>query len=246
MGQREKNTQVVRLRAVRKSYPLGEYAVHALRGIDLTISEGEFTVIMGPSGSGKSTLLNLLGCIDSPTEGEVEICGHNTTQKNERELADIRRNNIGFIFQAFNLIPVLSVYENVEYALILKKIPEAERPALLDAIIEQVGLTAHRHHRPNQLSGGQRQRVAIARALVTNPRLVLADEPTANLDSTTGKSILELMQRMNEIHKTTFVFATHDPEVLSFARRQIRIHDGRIESDTGAKTRAAPKPGRKI
>jgi len=239
------SNSVVSLRAVQKSYPLGEYEVQALRGVDLTISEGEFTVIMGPSGSGKSTLLNLLGCIDLPTEGEVEICGHNTTQKREKELADIRRNHIGFIFQAFNLIPVLSVYENVEYALILKKVPEAERPALVDEIIEQVGLTAHKHHRPNQLSGGQRQRVAIARALVTNPRLVLADEPTANLDSATGKSILELMRRMNEMHKTTFVFATHDPDVLSFARRQIRIHDGKIESDKGAAKAATAKRGKR-
>jgi len=239
------SNDVVRLRAVQKSYPLGEYEVQALRGVDLTISEGEFTVIMGPSGSGKSTLLNLLGCIDLPSEGEVEVCGHNTTQKREKELADIRRNNIGFIFQAFNLIPVLSVYENVEYALILKKVPEADRPALVDEIIEQVGLTAHKHHRPNQLSGGQRQRVAIARALVTNPRLVLADEPTANLDSATGKSILELMRRMNEKHKTTFVFATHDPDVLSFARRQIRIHDGKIESDKGAAKTAAAKRGKR-
>jgi putative ABC transport system ATP-binding protein len=246
MSVRESSSAVARLHAVQKSYPLGDYVVHALRGVDLTISEGEFTVIMGPSGSGKSTLLNLLGCIDLPSEGEVEICGHNTTQKKERELADIRRNNIGFIFQAFNLIPVLSVYENVEYALILKKVPDAERPALVDEIIEQVGLTAHKHHRPNQLSGGQRQRVAIARALVTNPRLVLADEPTANLDSATGKSILELMRRMNEIHRTTFVFATHDPDVLSFAKREIRIHDGRIESDKTAHTRVAPKKrGRK-
>ncbi|GAB4439449.1 MAG: ABC transporter ATP-binding protein [Turneriella sp.] len=245
MSHSQATNTVVSVRAVQKSYPLGEYEVHALRGVDLTISEGEFTVIMGPSGSGKSTLLNLLGCIDLPSSGEVEICGHKTTQKKERELAEIRRNNIGFIFQAFNLIPVLSVYENVEYALILKKIPEAGRPALVDEIIEQVGLSAHKHHRPNQLSGGQRQRVAIARALVTNPRLVLADEPTANLDSATGKSILELMRRMNEMHKTTFVFATHDPDVLSFARRQIRIHDGKIESDKGSAKSAAPKKGKK-
>lgn len=241
----EPATAVVRLRAVQKSYPLGEYEVHALRGVSLAISEGEFTVIMGPSGSGKSTLLNLLGCIDLPTEGEVEICGYDTVKKSERELADIRRNNIGFIFQAFNLIPVLSVYENVEYALILKKVPEAGRAAMVDEILERVGLTAHRHHRPNQLSGGQRQRVAIARALVTNPRLVLADEPTANLDSATGKSILELMRRMNELHKTTFVFATHDPDVLTFARRQIRIHDGKIESDTAALQKTTAKRGKK-
>ena len=226
---------VVSLHAVHKTYPLGEYEVQALRGIDLAISAGEFTVIMGPSGSGKSTLLNLLGCIDVATSGTVEICGHDTAQKSERELAELRRDNIGFIFQAFNLIPVLSVYENVEYALILKKTPEAERDALVRAIIEHVGLTPHIHHRPNQLSGGQRQRVAIARALVTRPRIVLADEPTANLDSETGKSILRLMQQMNDLYKTTFIFATHDPDVLSFARRGIRIHDGKVDRDAATK-----------
>ncbi len=245
MRHQQTDNNVVRLRSVQKSYTLGEYEVHALRGIDLEISEGEFTVIMGPSGSGKSTLLNLLGCIDLATTGEVEVCGHNTAQKTEKELAEIRRNNIGFIFQAFNLIPVLSVYENVEYALVLKKVPEAERVALVNEIIEQVGLSAHKQHRPNQLSGGQRQRVAIARALVTNPRLVLADEPTANLDSATGKSILELMRRMNEMHKTTFVFATHDPDVLSFAKRQIRIHDGKIESDLAAVKTTTAKRGKR-
>lgn len=232
---------VVSLSGVHKSYALGEYEVHALRGVDLSISEGEFTVIMGPSGSGKSTLLNLLGCIDLPSTGSVEICGHNTNDRSEKELAELRRDNIGFIFQSFNLIPVLSVYENVEYALILKKVPEHERGDLVEKIIDQVGLAAHKHHRPNQLSGGQRQRVAIARALVTRPRMVLADEPTANLDSATGKSILALMQEMNDLYKTTFIFATHDPDVLTFARRAIRIHDGKIESDTAKKTRAPAK-----
>lgn len=233
--------QVASLRSVKKSYQLGDYEVHALRGIELSISEGEFTVIMGPSGSGKSTLLNLLGCIDLPSSGEVEVCGFNTAQRKEKELAEIRRSNIGFIFQAFNLIPVLSVYENVEYALILKKTPEAQRASLVEKILEQVNLSSHKHHRPNQLSGGQRQRVAIARALVTQPRLVLADEPTANLDSKTGKSILELMRHMNELNKTTFVFATHDPDVLAFARRQIHIHDGMIESDSAAMKKTAKR-----
>lgn len=235
------STPVVDLQAVHKTYPLGEYEVKALRGVDLKIAEGEFTVIMGPSGSGKSTLLNLLGCIDLASSGSVAVCGHDTAHKNEKELAEIRRDNIGFIFQAFNLIPVLSVYENVEYALILKKTPEAERDEWVRQIIEQVGLTPHMHHRPNQLSGGQRQRVAIARALVTRPRIVLADEPTANLDSETGKSILRLMQQMNDIYKTTFIFATHDPDVLSFARRTIRIHDGRIEHDHAAKKTASAR-----
>lgn len=228
---------VVSLSGVHKSYALGEYEVQALRGIDLSISEGEFTVIMGPSGSGKSTLLNLLGCIDLPSTGTAQICGQNTNDRSEKELAKVRRDNIGFIFQAFNLIPVLSVYENVEYALILKKVPEAERAAMVDRIIEQVGLTPHKHHRPNQLSGGQRQRVAIARALVTQPRMVLADEPTANLDSATGKSILALMQEMNDLYKTTFIFATHDPDVLTFARRAIRIQDGKIHSDQNMQTK---------
>lgn len=236
---------IVSLAGVKKSYPLGELTVHALRGIDLTIQEGEFTVIMGPSGSGKSTLLNLLGCIDVATEGNVEICGEPTARKTERELARLRRDNIGFIFQAFNLIPVLSVYENIEYALILKGIGEAERRGLIEKIIEQVGLGGHRDHRPNQLSGGQRQRVAIARALVTRPKIVLADEPTANLDSETGKSILQLMRTMNEIYRTTFIFATHDPDVLSFARRAIRIHDGKIDSDNSVKSSASAKARKK-
>lgn len=236
---------VVSLSGVHKSYALGEYEVHALRGVDLAIAEGEFTVIMGPSGSGKSTLLNLLGCIDLPSTGTVEICGHNTNDRSEKELAALRRENIGFIFQAFNLIPVLSVHENVEYALILKKVPENERAELVDKIIDQVGLTAHKHHRPNQLSGGQRQRVAIARALVTRPRMVLADEPTANLDSATGKSILALMQEMNDLYKTTFIFATHDPDVLTFARRAIRIHDGKIDGDENAKPKKPAASKRK-
>ncbi|MBV6493080.1 MAG: putative ABC transporter ATP-binding protein YknY [Turneriella sp.] len=231
---------IVALDNVQKRYAMGDFEVPALRGIDLQISEGEFTVIMGPSGSGKSTLLNLLGCIDVATEGKVIVCGEETNSKSEKELAKVRRKNIGFIFQAFNLIPVLSVYENVEYALLLKGIPEGERKNAVDEIIEQVGLTAHRNHRPNQLSGGQRQRVAIARALVTRPRIVLADEPTANLDSQTGKSILHLMQEMNNRYKTTFIFATHDPDVLSFAKRVIRIHDGKIEKD-GAQKKSAPK-----
>lgn len=238
------NRVVASLKAVHKTYPLGELEVKALRGVDMAIDEGEFTVIMGPSGSGKSTLLNLLGCIDLASAGSVEICGHNTADKSEKELAALRRDNIGFIFQAFNLIPVLSVYENVEYALILKKSPESERADLVERIIDQVGLTPHKHHRPNQLSGGQRQRVAIARALVTQPRIVLADEPTANLDSATGRSILQLMQRMNDLYKTTFIFATHDPDVLSFARRTIRIHDGKIQADKGEKKVKAGK-GRK-
>ncbi|MFO1471671.1 MAG: ABC transporter ATP-binding protein [Turneriella sp.] len=165
--------------------------------------------------------------------------------RSEKDLAALRRENIGFIFQAFNLIPVLSVYENVEYALILKKVPESERGDMVEKIIDQVGLAAHKHHRPNQLSGGQRQRVAIARALVTRPRMVLADEPTANLDSETGRSILKLMQAMNDLYKTTFIFATHDPDVLTYARRAIRIHDGKIDSDQQSKPKKAAVSKRK-
>lgn len=233
--------KTVEIENVEKNYPLGDLEVQALRGIDLSIDEGEFTVVMGPSGSGKSTLLNLLGCIDLPSSGTVKICGHETTSLTEKELSVIRRDNIGFIFQAFNLIPVLSVYENVEYALMLKKTDEAARDESIRKILEQVGLSSHMHHRPNQLSGGQRQRVAIARALVTRPKMVLADEPTANLDSRTGKQILELMQKMNEIYNTTFIFATHDPDVLSFARRVVKIHDGKIESDISSGKKIKPK-----
>ena len=227
-------SNVVQFSNTGKKYQLGQVLVSALENINLSISYGEFVVIMGPSGSGKSTLLNMLGCIDLPSEGSVEVCGHITSDRTEKELAELRRDNIGFIFQAFNLIPVLSVYENIEYALILKNIPRSEHAQRIKKIIDQVGLSSHSHHRPNELSGGQRQRVAIARALVGQPKVVLADEPTANLDSVTGQSILKLMMEMNSLYETTFIFATHDPDVLSFAKRVIRLHDGQIASDDGS------------
>jgi putative ABC transport system ATP-binding protein len=229
---------IVLLEAVEKDYPLGKTTVHALRGVDLSIARGEFTVLAGPSGSGKTTVLNLIGCVDVATRGRVTVSGHDTARMKEAELTKLRLHSLGFIFQSFNLIPVLDVFQNIEFPLLLQKqIGRDERRARVDALIEAVGLGAQRKQRPGELSGGQRQRVAIARALVTRPALVLADEPTANLDSGTGKQILALMREMNRRDGTTFLFSTHDPEVMEQADRIIRIADGRI-SDPGARLQA--------
>ncbi len=218
---------IIEIRELKKNYPLGTTTVHALRGIDMNIIEGDFLSIVGPSGSGKTTLLNIIGCIDSASEGSVKIGGVEITSLNDIEVTDMRLNRIGFIFQTFNLIPVLNVVENVEFPLLLmKKFTKAEVRKRADKLIDEVGLTDHAHHRPAELSGGQRQRVAIARALVTNPDIVLADEPTANLDSVTGGQILELMKEMNRIEKTTFIFSTHDENVLRYARDILKIRDG--------------------
>ena len=229
---------IVLLEAVEKDYPLGKTTVHALRGVDLSIARGEFTVLAGPSGSGKTTVLNLIGCVDVATRGRVTVSGHDTARMKEAELTKLRLHSLGFIFQSFNLIPVLDVFQNIEFPLLLQKqIGRDERRARVDALIEAVGLGAQRKQRPGELSGGQRQRVAIARALVTRPALVLADEPTANLDSGTGKQILALMREMNRRDGTTFLFSTHDPEVMEQADRIIRIADGRI-SDPGVRLQA--------
>jgi putative ABC transport system ATP-binding protein len=218
---------IIEIKGLKKDYPLGTTTVHALRGIDLNIIEGDFLSIVGPSGSGKTTLLNVIGCIDNASEGSVQVSGTEITTLNDRQITDIRLHKIGFIFQTFNLIPVLNVVENVEFPLLLmKKFTKAEVRARADKLIDEVGLTEHKKHRPSELSGGQRQRVAIARALVTNPDIVLADEPTANLDSVTGSQILELMKEMNQIEKTTFIFSTHDEHVLKYARDIIKIRDG--------------------
>jgi putative ABC transport system ATP-binding protein len=215
---------------LKKNYPLGSTTVHALRGVDIAIPKGELMSIIGPSGSGKTTLLNIIGCIDSASSGSVSIDGIDVTSMNDREITDIRLNKIGFIFQTFNLIPVLNVTENVEFPLLLmKKYTPAEVRKRADKLINEVGLATYAKHRPAELSGGQRQRVAIARALVTNPAIVLADEPTANLDSVTGEQILELMKDMNRIEKTTFIFSTHDPDVLKYANNVVRIRDGLVE-----------------
>ncbi len=227
--------EVVRIENVSKSYNLGNQRVEALRSVDLTIDEGDFLAIAGPSGSGKSTLLNLIGCIDIPSSGNVFIAGNRVSDQTPDQLADLRARTIGFIFQTFNLLPVLSAEENVEYPLLqFKDITKSERRERVSHFLNVVGLEKFTRHRPNELSGGQRQRVAIARALVTRPKIVLADEPTANLDHKTGASILELMRLVNRIQKTTFVFSTHDASVMRMANKLIHIQDGRIvREETG-------------
>jgi putative ABC transport system ATP-binding protein len=220
---------VVELENVKKYYMLGQTRVDALRGVTLSIDEGEFLAISGPSGSGKSTMLNMFGCIDVPSEGTVRIAGVETDKMSDRELTRYRRTKISFIFQSFNLIPVLNVYENIEFPLLLQKnIGRAEREERVRKAIEEVGLADRVQNKSAELSGGQRQRVAIARALVTKPLIVLADEPTANLDSETGRRIVELMKTINATEGTTFVFSTHDAHIVSQARRIVRIIDGRI------------------
>ena len=221
---------IVSLQGVHKIYPLGKTEVHAVKGVSFDIVEGDFISIAGPSGSGKSTILNLIGCIDTPTEGTVSIENTITSDLPDRAITELRHNVLGFIFQSFNLVPVLNVYENVEFPLLLgKKPPEKhERGEWVDFLISEVGLAEWREHKPNELSGGQRQRVAIARALATKPKIVLADEPTANLDSTTGEAIIELMKKMNEELGTTFIFSTHDPSIVGIADHVIKLHDGEI------------------
>ncbi len=217
----------VLLKNVKKVYPLGKTEVHALKGINLEVREGEFFVLAGPSGSGKSTLLNIIGCLDSPTEGEVWL--ENTPVRNysQSKLNRTRLNHLGFIFQSFNLISVLNVFENIELPMLIRKdIKAKERRLRIENIIEKVGLTRQVNQKPFELSGGQQQRVAIARALVTKPKIVLADEPTANLDSQTGIEIIDLMHRLNTQESTTFIFSTHDPKVISKASRVLYMKDG--------------------
>jgi len=218
---------LIRLEKISRRYQMGSETIHALREVSLEIQRGEYVAIMGPSGSGKSTLMNLIGCLDTPTAGEYVLNGVQVSQMDDNQLAEIRNKEIGFIFQTFNLLPVLSAEENVEYPLLqMPEVSKEERRARVNDYLKLVGLAKYAHHRPNQLSGGQRQRVAIARALVTHSKVVLADEPTANLDKNTGKSILDLMQRINEDCKTTFVFSTHDKQVMSRAVHQVRMEDG--------------------
>ncbi len=220
---------IVALERVFKEYPLGNLVVRALDGIDISIDKGEFTTIAGPSGSGKTTLLNLVGCVDIATRGVVRVDGASTSELSESKLTKLRLHKIGFIFQSFNLISVLSLYQNVEFPLLLQgNITKGERDRRVREIVEQVGLSSHLKHRPNELSGGQRQRVAIARALVTKPAIVLADEPTANLDSATGTAIIELMKALNQKDQTTFIFSTHDPKVMERATRIVKLVDGRV------------------
>ena len=219
---------MVRVVDVKKDYHVGKTVVNALRGVTLEVKEGEFISIAGPSGSGKTTLLNLIGCLDKATEGEIFIDDEAVAEKNKKELALLRRRKLGFVFQSFNLIPVLTAYENVSFSLSLLGLSDREIRDRTMKILEEVGLGGLERRFPAELSGGQQQRVAIARALVKEPELVLADEPTANLDSKTGKDILELMAGLNEKHGITFIFSTHDPMVMDFARRLVLLHDGRI------------------
>ncbi|NLN19928.1 MAG: ABC transporter ATP-binding protein [Firmicutes bacterium] len=223
---------LVELKGVEKTYTQGEIEVPALRGIDLVVNPGEFTTVFGPSGSGKTTLLNVIGCLDKPTRGTVTFDGVNLGGLDKKGLAGIRRESIGFVFQSYNLIPVLTAYENVEFAIrILNRHNAAEIKDKVMNILAAVGLQGLEKRKPNELSGGQKQRVAIARALVKEPKLVLADEPTANLDSATSEEVLDVMLKMNRELGTTFVFATHDPRVMGYARRLLEIRDGRITQD---------------
>jgi putative ABC transport system ATP-binding protein len=220
---------IIELSGVTKDYPLGNTMVRALRGVDMTLQEGEFTAIAGPSGSGKTTLLNLIGCVDIPTHGSVTVADHRVETLRDRERTQLRLYSLGFIFQTFNLVPVLSVFQNVEFPLLLQgKSQTKERHKRVHEMLDRVGLVPQIHQRPSELSGGQRQRVAIARALVTKPRIVLADEPTANLDSVTGQGIIDLMKELNHLEKTTFVFSTHDTRVMQHADRIVRLEDGEI------------------
>jgi putative ABC transport system ATP-binding protein len=219
---------VVQVREVSKEYALGEQRVQALRETSLEVEAGEFLAIAGPSGSGKSTLLNLIGCIDTPSTGHILIDGEDVAGKTPDDLADLRARKIGFVFQTFNLLPVLSAAENVEYPLLQFRFDKALRRARVQRYLELVGVGDYATHRPNQLSGGQRQRVAIARALIARPAIVLADEPTANLDHRTGTSILELMHAINRDKGTTFIFSTHDPKVMQMADRVVQIEDGEL------------------
>jgi putative ABC transport system ATP-binding protein len=232
-----KENNMIQVNQVEKTYISGETTVRALRGVNLTIEKGEFLSIAGPSGSGKSTLLNIIGCIDAPDKGKVIIENQDVSRLSKDQLAMFRRQKLGFIFQTYNLIPVLTAFENVSLALNLLGLPEKEVQERTKAIIDEVGLTGMADRVPSKLSGGQQQRVAIARALVKDPTMVLADEPTANLDSKTGEDVLKLMEAMNQKHGTIFVFSTHDPMVMEMASRLVKLHDGAIESDQIQKAR---------
>ena len=222
---------VVSVKDVIKNYEVGKVVVRALRGVSLDVGEGEFTAVVGPSGSGKSTLMNLIGGLDVPTEGTVIVGGKDLSKVPSKKLADLRLHNIGFVFQAYNLVPVLSARENVEFVLQLQGVSRSERHERASEALAEVGLGDLGDRRPAEMSGGQQQRVAVARAIVAKPALVLADEPTANLDSKTGLDLLGLMRDLNEERGVTFIFSTHDPKVMDHARRIVTLIDGKIEHD---------------
>jgi putative ABC transport system ATP-binding protein len=224
---------VVKLEQVTKVYRQGAVDVHALRGLDLTVEKGEFVAICGPSGSGKTTMLNLIGALDRTTSGEVWLEGKNLNQLNRQQLSRLRRDRIGFVFQAYNLIPVLTAFENAESVLALQGGPAEERYERVMALLAEVGLEGMEHRRPHELSGGQQQRVAIVRAIAAEPAVVLADEPTANVDSETAENLLGIMDGLNQERGVTFIFSTHDNRVMERARRLVRMVDGRVASDSG-------------
>ena len=227
---------VIQLENATKIYSIGEVETRALNGVSLEIEEGEFTALVGPSGSGKTTMLQLMGCLDKPNSGTVKINGRDVTRFNANQRADLRREVIGFIFQFFALVPVLNAYENVELPLLLNGVESKERKERVMEMLAAVDLADRVNNRPDQMSGGEQQRVAIARALATRPSIVLADEPTANLDTANGKQAMEIMQRLNKETGTAFVFATHDPRVVAFARRVVKMRDGRlVDNGNGSK-----------
>jgi len=229
--QDNQNSQPIFTRGLAREYRQGAIAVHALRGVDLAFGSGEFTALVGPSGSGKSTLLNLLGCLDTPTAGSIHIAGTDVAGMSRAQAAEFRLQHIGFVFQAYNLLPVLTAYENAEYTLLLRGVAKSERAALVKPLLHQVGLGDMMHRRPHELSGGQQQRVAVVRAIAAKPTFVLADEPTANLDSETSSALLDLMSALNQEHGVSFIFASHDPLVVERATRVVRLLDGRVVED---------------
>jgi putative ABC transport system ATP-binding protein len=216
---------------VKKTYQQGKVEVQALKGVSLSVDKGGFVALAGPSGSGKTTMLNMIGGLDLADAGRITVDGKDFGTMNPSDLADLRLRHVGFVFQAYNLIPVLSALENVEFVMLLQGLPAAERRQRAKDILDEVGLEDKYHRRPAELSGGQQQRVAVARAIVSDPSIVLADEPTANLDSETGKGLLEIMKQMNEKKKVTFIFSTHDNMVMDYARRIVYLRDGRVADD---------------
>jgi len=223
---------VIETKGVTKTYQTGEVKVHALHPVDLAIRRGEFTAVAGPSGSGKTTLLNIISGLDTPSSGKVRLAGLEMSAMTQAELSDFRRDHIGFIFQAYNLIPVLTVGENIEYVMLLRGISPGERATRVNRILEEVGLGGKKGRFPSQLSGGQQQRVAIARAMVSEPDIILADEPTANLDSATGSALMDMMRELNEKRGMTFLFSTHDQMIMEKSSRLVTLKDGRVDSDT--------------
>lgn len=222
---------IVKVRGLKKTYIQGDLEVHALRGVDFEMQKGEFTALMGPSGSGKTTLLNIIGALDAPSAGDIHVAGQDLMSLSKAGRSKIRKEDLGFVFQSYNLIPVLTAFENAEFVLLLRGVGEEERRVKVMAMLEKVGLKGMEHRFPSELSGGQQQRVAVARAIVGEPALVLADEPTANLDSHTSENLLDTMRDLNEELNVTFLFATHDPRIMDRAKRVVRMVDGRIDED---------------